>query len=49
MRRNDGEKTVVKLEDLEKAVAEQLELVHHGMYEKAKKNLVYLQKIHLIP
>ena len=39
VRRNDGEKTVVKLEDLETAVAEQLELVHRGMFEKAKKNL----------
>ena len=28
VRRNDGEKIVVALEDLEKAVAEQLELVH---------------------
>ena len=28
-----------KLEDLEKAVAQQLELVHQGMYDRAKKNL----------
>ena len=33
------EKTVVKLEDLEKAVAQQLELVHQGMFQRAKKNL----------
>ena len=39
VRRNDGEKTVVKLENLESAVIEQLNLVHDGMYAKAKKNL----------
>ncbi|MBO5867915.1 MAG: proline--tRNA ligase, partial [Oscillospiraceae bacterium] len=39
VRRNDGEKTVVALADLEAAVAEQLELVHQGMFEKAKRNL----------
>jgi len=39
VRRNDGEKTAVKLDDLETAVAEQLELVHQGMFAKAKKNL----------
>ncbi|MGM9658976.1 MAG: proline--tRNA ligase [Faecousia sp.] len=39
VRRNDGEKTVVKLEELEAAVAEQLEAVHQGMYQRAKKNL----------
>ena len=39
VRRNDGEKTVVKLEELESAVARELELVHKGMYEKAKANL----------
>ncbi len=39
VRRNDGEKIVVKLEDLEQAVAEQLQAVHDGMYAKAKKNL----------
>ena len=39
VRRNDGEKTVIKLEDLEQAVEAQLELVQKGMYEKAKKNL----------
>ena len=39
VRRTDREKIIVKLEDLESAVAEQLELVHQGMYERAKKNL----------
>ena len=39
VRRNDGEKTVVKLEELEQAVEAQLELVQKGMFEKAKKNL----------
>ena len=39
VRRTDREKIVVKFEDLETAVAEQLELVHKGMYERAKKNL----------
>ena len=39
VRRNDGEKTVVKLEELETTVAQQLQLVHDGMYERAKKNL----------
>ena len=39
VRRNDGVKTVVKLDELETAVAEQLEAVHNGMFEKAKKNL----------
>jgi len=39
VRRNDGEKTIVKLEDLEAAVAEQLQAVHDGMYARAKKNL----------
>jgi len=39
VRRNDREKIVVKLEDLEKAVAEQLQAVHDGMYARAKKNL----------
>ncbi len=39
VRRNDFEKTVVKLEDLESAVKEQLALVHKGMFEKAKANL----------
>ena len=39
VRRTDREKIVVKLENLEAAVAEQLELVHQGMYDRAKKNL----------
>jgi prolyl-tRNA synthetase len=39
VRRNDGEKITVKLEELEKAVAEQLQQVHEGMYARAKKNL----------
>ena len=39
VRRTDREKIVCKLEDLEKAVAEQLEIVHNQMFEKAKKNL----------
>ena len=39
VRRTDREKIVVKLENLETAVAEQLELVHKGMYDRAKKNL----------
>ncbi len=39
VRRNDGEKTVVKLEELESAAKEQLEAVQRGLYEKAKKNL----------
>ena len=39
VRRNDGEKTIVKLEELEQAVEAQLELVQKGLYEKAKKNL----------
>ena len=39
VRRNDGEKTVVSLENLEAAVKEQLELVQKGMFEMAKQNL----------
>ncbi len=39
VRRTDREKIVVKLEDLEAAVAEQLQLVHQQMYDRAKKNL----------
>ena len=39
VRRNDGVKTVAAITDLEKAVAEQLKLVHQGLYDKAKKNL----------
>ncbi len=40
VRRVDGVKTVVALADLEAAVAEQLELTHVEMYNKAKKNLM---------
>jgi len=39
VRRVDGVKTVVALENLETAVAEQLDLAHQEMYNKAKKNL----------
>ena len=36
--RHNREKTIVKLEDLETAVAERLQAVHDGMYEKALAN-----------
>ena len=36
--RHNREKTIVKLEELEKAVAEKLQAVHDGMYEKALAN-----------
>ena len=39
VRRTDREKTTVKLEDLEAAVAEQLAIVQQQMFDKAKKNL----------
>ena len=39
VRRTDREKVVVKLENLEAAVAEQLVVVQQQMYDKAKKNL----------
>ena len=39
VRRTDREKIVVKLEDLEAAVAEQLVIVQQQMFDKAKKNL----------
>ena len=39
VRRNDGEKITVKLEELETAVREQLELIHKMMYDKALKNM----------
>ena len=39
VRRTDREKIVVKLEDLETAVAEQLVIVQQQMFDKAKKNL----------
>ena len=40
VRRVDGVKTVAALENLEAAVAEQLELAHQVMFEKARKNLL---------
>ncbi len=39
VRRTDREKVVVKLEQLEQAVMQQLQLVQQQMYDKAKKNL----------
>ena len=39
VRRTDGEKIPVKLEDLETEAAKQLEIVQQQMYDKAKKNL----------
>ena len=39
VRRTDREKVVVKLEDLETAVQEQLKVVQQQMYDKAKRNL----------
>ena len=39
VRRTDREKVVVKLEDLEAAIAQQLVLVQQQMFDKAKKNL----------
>ena len=39
VRRNDREKIVISLDDLETAVAQQLDEVHNGMYQRAKKNL----------
>ena len=39
VRRTDREKVVVNLADLEKAVAEQLNVVQQQMFDKAKKNL----------
>ena len=39
VRRNDGEKITVKLEDLEIAVKEQLALIHKMMYDKALENM----------
>ena len=39
VRRTDREKIIVKLEELETAVAEQLAVVQQQMYDKAKKNL----------
>ena len=39
VRRDNGEKTPVALGELEEKAAEQLQLVHDGLFEKAKKNL----------
>ena len=39
VRRHDGEKIAVSLDDLETAVQEQLVLIQKGMYDKAKENL----------
>ena len=39
VRRTDREKVFVKLEELETAIAEQLNFVQQQMYDKAKKNL----------
>ncbi len=39
VRRTDREKIVVKLEELESAVAEQLQIIQQQMFDKAKKNL----------
>ena len=39
VRRNDGQKTAVPLAQLESAVAEQMQLVQQGMFQKAKANL----------
>jgi len=39
VRRTDREKVIVKLEDLETAVSEQLKVVQQQMFDKAKKNL----------
>ena len=39
VRRTDREKVFVKLEELETAIAEQLNVVQQQMYDKAKKNL----------
>ncbi len=39
VRRHDGEKIAVSLDELETAVQEQLKLIQQGMYDKAKENL----------
>ena len=39
MRRDNGEKLFVSLDDLEDKLAETLQAVHDGMYARAKKNL----------
>ncbi len=39
VRRDNGEKTVISVDELESKVAELLEAVHNGLFERAKKNL----------
>ena len=39
VRRDNGEKTFVSLDELEAKAEALLDAVHHGMFEKAKKNL----------
>ena len=39
VRRSDGEKTFVPLAELEAEAAKQLQMVHDGLYARAKKNL----------
>ena len=39
VRRDNGEKTIISVDELEAKVAELLQAVHNGLYEKAKKNL----------
>ena len=39
VRRSDGEKTFVPLTELEAEAAKQLQMVHDGLYARAKKNL----------
>ena len=39
VRRDNGEKTVISVDELEAKVAKLLQAVHDGLYEKAKKNL----------
>ena len=39
VRRDNGEKTVVSLDELEARVPEQLQMVHDGLFEKARINL----------
>ncbi len=39
VRRHDGEKIVISLDELETAVQEQMVLIQQGMYDKAKENL----------
>ena len=39
VRRDNGEKTAVSLEELESKAGAQLDAVHNGLYERARKNL----------